>query len=56
MVEWKADSMVGSMDDLMVEYLVCWMAVLSVGGKAVMTVDSSVVSRVPQMERWMADH
>ena len=42
MVELKADSKAGPMDDLMVEHLVYWMAVLSVGGTAAMTVDLSV--------------
>jgi hypothetical protein len=42
MVELKADSTAGRMDDLMVDHLVYWMAVLKVGGTAAMTVDLSV--------------
>ncbi len=42
MVELKAYSTVGPMDDLMVEHLVYWMAVLSVDETAAMTVDSLV--------------
>ena len=42
MVELKAYSTAGQMDDLMVEHLVCWMVVLSVDKTAAMTVDLSV--------------
>ena len=42
LVELKADSTAGPMVALMVEHLDCCMAVLSVGGTAAMTVDSSV--------------
>ena len=42
MVELKADSTAGPMDDLMAEHLVCWMVVLSVDETAAMTVDLSV--------------
>ena len=42
MVELKADSTAGQMDDLMVEHLVCWMVVLKVDETAAMTVDLSV--------------
>ena len=42
MVELKADSTAGPMDDLMVENLVCSMVVLKVDKTAAMTVDSLV--------------
>ena len=42
MVELKADSTAGPMDDLMAEHLVCWMVVLKVDETAAMTVDSLV--------------
>ena len=42
MVELKAYSTVGPMDDLMSENLVCWMVVLKVDKTAAMTVDLSV--------------
>ena len=42
MVELKAELTAGQMVDLMVDHLVYWMAVLSVGGTAAMTVDSLV--------------
>ena len=42
MVELKADSTVGQMDDLMVENLVYSMVVLKVDETAAMTVDLSV--------------
>jgi len=55
MVELKAYSTAGQMDDLMIEHLVCWMAVLWVDGTAAMTVDSSAWKKDILMEQSLVD-